>query len=237
MQYYGSSENVPALKWGREKEDEARQDYISHMSVKHVDFVVRPCGLVVDPKYPYLGASPDGFVSCSCCGCGLLEIKCPFKFRDHSPTAEELLSDPSYCLKRITIGEIHLSVSHKYYCQVQGQIVMCDSKHCDFVCWTTKGIFIDRIGRDDHFISDILPDLKLFFTNYVLPELLSHNLESDPAACKKDEKLYCVCRQPESDRMIACDNPTCSIEWFHFQCVGLKRAPHGKWYCSNCGHC
>ena len=124
MQYYGSSENVPALKWGREKEDEARRDYISHMSAKHVDFVVRPCGLVVDPKYPYLGASPDGFVSCGCCGCGLLEIKCPIKFRDYSPTAEELLSDPSYCLKRNTVGEIHLPVSHKYYYQVQGQITV-----------------------------------------------------------------------------------------------------------------
>ena len=69
--------------------------YISQMSVKHVDFVVRTCSLFVDPKYLYLGASLYGSVACGCCGCGLLEVKCTFKFRNHSPTAEELLSDPS----------------------------------------------------------------------------------------------------------------------------------------------
>ena len=53
--------------------------------------------------------------------------------------------------------------------------------------------------RDDHFVSDILPDLKAFFTEYVFPELPSYNLESGRAACKKDEKLYCVCCQPELD--------------------------------------
>ena len=48
------------------------------------------------------------------------------------------------------------------------------------------------------------------------------------------EPLYCLCNGVESGEMIACDNLECSIEWFHFPCVGLKRAPRGKWFCVNC---
>ena len=34
--------------------------------------------------------------------------------------------------------------------------------------------------------------------------------------------------------MVACDNLECSVEWFHFDCVGLTRAPRGHWYCNQC---
>jgi hypothetical protein len=34
--------------------------------------------------------------------------------------------------------------------------------------------------------------------------------------------------------MVACDNPECPIEWFHFACVGLTEQPKGKWYCPDC---
>jgi hypothetical protein len=34
--------------------------------------------------------------------------------------------------------------------------------------------------------------------------------------------------------MVACDNPECPIEWFHFACVGLTEQPKGKWYCPEC---
>lgn len=33
-------------------------------------------GLLVNPKYPYLGASTDGLVICEDCGTGLIEVKC-----------------------------------------------------------------------------------------------------------------------------------------------------------------
>jgi hypothetical protein len=49
-----------------------------------------------------------------------------------------------------------------------------------------------------------------------------------------DEPTYCLCKQFSHGKMIACDNNACSIEWFHFPCVGLKRKPRGKWYCPNC---
>ena len=136
MQYYPSAENVPALKWGRDNEDRARNEYITLEKGKHNNLVVRPSGLVVHPNHPLLGASPDGFVCCDCCESRVLEIKCPFKYRSTSPTADTPLSDPNFCLQKNANGEVHLSLSHQYYYQVQGQIALCNVECCDFVCWT-----------------------------------------------------------------------------------------------------
>ncbi|SCW02229.1 LAFE_0F01816g1_1 [Lachancea fermentati] len=49
------------------------------------------------------------------------------------------------------------------------------------------------------------------------------------------EEVYCVCRDVSYGPMIACDNKRCPIEWFHYGCVGLVKAPKAsqKWYCSD----
>jgi len=49
-----------------------------------------------------------------------------------------------------------------------------------------------------------------------------------------DEQKYCYCNQVSYGEMIACDNNDCDIEWFHYDCVGLKMPPKGKWYCDEC---
>lgn len=48
------------------------------------------------------------------------------------------------------------------------------------------------------------------------------------------EPKYCICNQVSFGRMIACDNPQCQIEWFHFACVKLEEEPKGKWFCEKC---
>ncbi|KAK4406034.1 PHD finger protein ING1 [Sesamum angolense] len=44
-----------------------------------------------------------------------------------------------------------------------------------------------------------------------------------------NEPTYCFCNQVSYGEMVACDNPDCKIEWFHYGCVGLKEQPKGKW--------
>ncbi|ANZ76679.1 BA75_03505T0 [Komagataella pastoris] len=48
------------------------------------------------------------------------------------------------------------------------------------------------------------------------------------------EDVYCLCRGPGLGKMVACDNPGCKYEWFHYKCVNLTRAPEGKWICPEC---
>lgn len=65
-----------------------------------------------------------------------------------------------------------------------------------------------------------------------------HKQERDvspiPFAIDPNEPTYCLCNQVSYGEMIGCDNEECSIEWFHFSCVGLTYKPKGKWYCPDC---
>ena len=45
-------------------------------------------------------------------------------------------------------------------------------------------------------------------------------------------KFYCHCQRPSFGQMIDCDNSNCEKEWFHYKCVGPKRASKRKWFCS-----
>ena len=36
-------------------------------------------------------------------------------------------------------------MSHKYYTQVQGQLLVSQKKYCDFVVWTLKGQVVHRL--------------------------------------------------------------------------------------------
>jgi len=49
----------------------------------------------------------------------------------------------------------------------------------------------------------------------------------------RKEPLYCICNQVAYGDMIACDNEQCSIEWFHYACVGLVDEP-SEWLCRQC---
>jgi hypothetical protein len=55
------------------------------------------------------------------------------------------------------------------------------------------------------------------------------DLEIDP-----NEPTYCTCNRVSFGSMIACDNSSCSIEWFHLDCIGLTAPPKGKWFCTKC---
>ncbi|KAK9481300.1 hypothetical protein V1514DRAFT_323486 [Lipomyces japonicus] len=49
-------------------------------------------------------------------------------------------------------------------------------------------------------------------------------------------ETYCICNDEAHGQMIACDNPDCSIEWYHLDCLNMKRPPKGKWLCPQCSH-
>ena len=46
--------------------------------------------------------------------------------------------------------------------------------------------------------------------------------------------LHCTCRRPSQGDMIACDNADCAVGWYHYECVGVRRAPRGSWFCPDC---
>lgn len=59
-------------------------------------------------------------------------------------------------------------------------------------------------------------------------------IQWDAEEVEDDNRLYCICRRESFGEMIACDNTSCPIEWFHLECFGLSEAPSGNWFCSVC---
>ena len=64
-----------ATSWGCSHETTARKSYEDIMSKSHANFKVCNCGFFISTSYPFLGASPDGLISCTCCDKGICEVK------------------------------------------------------------------------------------------------------------------------------------------------------------------
>ena len=236
--------------WGHKQEKRARELYCKEVGPNHEMFEIMDSGLVINPQYPYLGASPDGIVSCSCCGKGVVELKCPYTHRDDT-IKNAAIKDKTFCVMEEE-GRLKLRHDHAYYYQIQTQMYVCDVTYCDFVvCMfgASFDIYIERVYQDKDLWEDCLKKAKNFFTSCLLPELLGHfytrptiessehvvqQQDSESECSTSDDRLYCYCHRPSKGLMIGCDNPDCKIEWFHTKCLGLKSIPKGSWYCEDC---
>ena len=219
MQYQRKDLDLPALNWGRDMEETARKAYINAIKQKHRDFTLTPAGLHIKRDNPFLGASPDGLVSCTCCGSGVLELKCPYKYRDG---LNGCLDDPSFCMD----GALELKHTHPYFFQVQLQMYVCGVQFCDFFLWTKTETVYRRIRFDETFLEMPLKKAEKLFVNHILPELLTR--QHDPLAVR-DEVCH-KCEKPYFGKIIRC---TVCLLSFHYECVYIHRASK-QWKCPDC---
>ena len=163
--------------WGQKYEKVAREQYLKSQRPRHANILeVKDSGIVINPKWPFIGASPDGIVDCYCCGKGVLEIKCPYSHR-HESIEAAASNDPNFCLKKDE-DLLYLDHKHAYYYQVQTQMFVCNVDYCDFcVCTFPESVdefspYVERIFRDIEFWEDCVEKAKHFFTVCLLPEIL-----------------------------------------------------------------
>jgi len=160
-----------ACEYGCQHEDTARSIYTEIMTQDHSSFTVRQSGLLLDPMNPFIGASPDGIVNCSCCsGTGVLEIKCPFSCKEKK--FEERAQDQSFFMEKNASGDLVLKKGHAYYYQVQLQLKMSSADYCDFVVWREDNIILQRILLDSECITNALDRIPIFVKTCILPELV-----------------------------------------------------------------
>ena len=229
-----------ATRWGCDHEKTARRAYF-HRVAQHLNFTISDRGLVI---HPHLGASPDGYVKCYCCGCGVIEIKCPFSCKDHSFLKAN--GEKIFCLDRSENGSYVLKKQHAYFYQVQLQMKLCDVDFCDFVIWRSDELIVNRIERDDTFLIEASDKATKFFKYGILPELVGKwytrppnitvlssqaSTSGSPSQGANTQETWCYCNKEESGTMIFCENDKCQIKWFHMECLSI---PKKQWFCPEC---
>ena len=157
-----------AIKWGKTKESVARAMFVRIHSQEHGKLVYKEQGLIIDTDIPFLGASPDGLISCKSCGEFLIEIKCPFSKRNFYPKHAAL--DNSCFVDKDK--KIKLKDSSYYYAQIQGQLAIAGLKLCKLIIYTVKGIQVVDVEYSETFWAECRNRLCTFFKNALLPELV-----------------------------------------------------------------
>ena len=218
MKYNDENLNVPSVSWGMENEANAKESYQLPYKSVHTNLSMSESGLEVRHDFPYFGASPDGVIECECCGKGIVEIKCPYKYRNGLTNA---YTDPSFCLD----NSKNLKESHPYYYQIQFQMFICNVQFCDLCIWTLPEVHIVRVERNSTFLDSEIPLCTAIFRQHILPEIVTRS--NDPKVLI--EKRCSSCSFPLYGKVIKCTLETCQ-KLYHYKCVHLKRA-RKNWFC------
>lgn len=151
---------IPAINFGLEKENSIKVLIKKHFK----GYTFRNVGLVINPKYPYLGASPDGLLHSSN-ETALVEIKCVYN--KEKLTLNELCEKrANFCLRKE--GEkFMLKKEHPYYTQMQGQLAVCGLQQSYFCLYYSDILYIEKVEFCLEFwgkCNSILKDFFFFFS-------------------------------------------------------------------------
>ena len=161
--FQGKTIQTPAMKYGLTSEIRAAKEYIDCGQNK----TMYKSGLVVNPAFCWLGASPDGIIYDPSMGenpFGIFEAKCPFCGASKQIT-EIIRENKQFYLKQTDNG-IKLKENHNYYYQVQGLMGITGLKWCDFCVWTAVDFFQQRIMFDQTLWNNMLSKLTSFYFEY-----------------------------------------------------------------------
>ena len=156
------------LEHGKKYEPVALMEYEKFMFSRRTPVKVLPSGLVVSKGSPILGGTPDARVIDF--GCvdhfGLAEVKCPYT--KYHVTPLDACSDAKFCMEKTSDTECKLKENHPYYAQVQGQMAVTGARWCDFVVYTSKGLYVQRIPFNPEFWEDLKQKLVSYYFNHFI---------------------------------------------------------------------
>ena len=107
------------MRYGIDHEQLAIEQYTQHQQANgHPELLTTKSGFIINPSFPFLGASPDGAVydpSNQDKPFGYVEVKCPYSARDKTPL--EAAGNSSFCCTSTSDGNLILKKQHAYYAQ------------------------------------------------------------------------------------------------------------------------
>jgi putative phage-type endonuclease len=152
-----------ATRWGQDHEDVANSYFQAETGL-----MTYRIGFLDHPSFPWLGASPDGFVL-EGGGKIPIELKCPYN-------------------KKL----FRMADRLDYWHQVQCQISVMDAPHAYFAVWTPDGFHVEQVARDEAWEATTIPTLLNFLESIQAiaadPERAQRLLAND--ATVRDDRLF-----------------------------------------------
>ena len=156
---------TPDMQRGLDLENRAAYIY-AHVA-KQGKVNVFPSGLIINPKCPWLGCTPDRKVYCldadKHCHSpfGLLEIKVVKAGATNFENVAYLVKD--------YFNHFQLKRNHDYFYQVQCQLALTGLEWCDFFSYIDDDTFFcEKITFDPEFFQKAKDKVDLFYFNYFL---------------------------------------------------------------------
>ena len=162
-------------RYGQQHEKQALQVYLQFKKQAEPMFSLESTGLIVKMDEPWIAATPDSLANDPVCGVGVVEVKCPITCRNQ--TLQEAAKAASFCLAvNAEDSSLVLKKTHQYFYQVQHQMYVCNVQWADFVVWTPKQVFIQRVARDTQFFASVHAKLKAFYFEHLLPAVYAEHM-------------------------------------------------------------
>lgn len=97
-------------------------------------------------------------------------------------------------MEQTGVSECKLKEDHPYYAQVQGQMAVTGARWCDFIVYTSKGIYIQRILFDPVFWAGLKQKLlSYYFEHHFLQFASAKLLEGNcPVNNNSDCEILCT---------------------------------------------
>lgn len=126
-------------------------------------------GLLVHPKFPFLGASLDRLIKVDNELCAV-EIKCPYNPFLRKQKLRLKMKDKAFYVNLSEQGKPYLKKDCDYYTQVQMQLMVSNLKNAFFVMFVPPNdVEYLQISRDEPFIDEMLQELSGLYEQWLLP--------------------------------------------------------------------
>ena len=159
-----------AINYGNTFEPVARTLYLAEKEKEgHRKLTVTETGLVIDQAIPFIGASPDGIVSCTCCGKSIIEIKCCFSRQNER--AMDIAKSGTYHVLLDDNGKFALKETSPWYDQMMAEMAVTGSDSGDFVLFTNLGIEFCKVTFSPERWSEITRKCNAVYEKFILPKL------------------------------------------------------------------
>jgi YqaJ-like viral recombinase domain len=160
---------VPAVKWGCDHESAALRAFNQlnpQLPLQSRGLVLHSCGII--------GGSPDAVAVENIGGTyrdtTVVEIKCPYKYRECMNLYESAAEDTNFCIDCKTRK---LKKDHDYWHQVQCLMWVLDVPYAYFVVWIPKHMHVEKIAKDPEWAKVNVPIIYKFYFGIYLPHLQS----------------------------------------------------------------